>query len=369
MTRLKDSIISSSEPQLTTSLKSKAVAAQEYMHQADRLSGSSSEQEGTTISPTAAVKANFLTPQDPVIETANGGRLPGVPLQEAHRLNQLREELLNHVTDSSHPPVALPIEDPNASSETESPRPSTSLRSAAPPSTTNPLFPSLPLYGPPSLLRNIQSFSFRCSSAVLSLAFLGVIVLGSAFTSIPLMVRHIGIRLTGGNPEKRRPFHELEEKRKAARKDAARDWEHKKRRRNSHSKLQSEDNADDVEASEAFEPTEGGPDPLICDVAYYARRVGLDIEEFRVQTEDGFIITLWHVYNPEEYTPAPELRRDHRGPTAFPLERRVSERFRLGKHAKKRYPVLLIHGLLQSSGAYCTNDDDSLAFFLCKRYV
>ena len=33
------------------------------------------------------------------------------------------------------------------------------------------------------------------------------------------------------------------------------------------------------------------------------------------------------------------------------------------------YPVLMIHGLLQSSGAYCTNDDDSLAFFLCKRYV
>src|SRR5271155_3847729 len=26
----------------------------------------------------------------------------------------------------------------------------------------------------------------------------------------------------------------------------------------------------------------------------------------------------------------------------------------------------LMHGLLQSAGAYCTNDDDSLAFFLCK---
>ena len=25
-----------------------------------------------------------------------------------------------------------------------------------------------------------------------------------------------------------------------------------------------------------------------------------------------------------------------------------------------------MHGLLQSAGAYCTNDDDSLAFFLCK---
>ena len=31
--------------------------------------------------------------------------------------------------------------------------------------------------------------------------------------------------------------------------------------------------------------------------------------------------------------------------------------------------MLMMHGLLQSSGAYCTNDDESLAFFLCKRYV
>jgi pimeloyl-ACP methyl ester carboxylesterase len=27
----------------------------------------------------------------------------------------------------------------------------------------------------------------------------------------------------------------------------------------------------------------------------------------------------------------------------------------------------LMHGLLQSSGAYCVNDEDSLAFFLCKK--
>jgi len=33
---------------------------------------------------------------------------------------------------------------------------------------------------------------------------------------------------------------------------------------------------------------------------------------------------------------------------------------------EKKYPVFMIHGLLQSAGAYCTSDDDSLAFFLAK---
>ena len=32
----------------------------------------------------------------------------------------------------------------------------------------------------------------------------------------------------------------------------------------------------------------------------------------------------------------------------------------------EKYPVLLMHGLMQSSGAFCVNDENSLAFFLCK---
>ena len=31
-----------------------------------------------------------------------------------------------------------------------------------------------------------------------------------------------------------------------------------------------------------------------------------------------------------------------------------------------KYPVLLLHGLLQASGTFCVNDDSSLAFYLCK---
>jgi pimeloyl-ACP methyl ester carboxylesterase len=108
-------------------------------------------------------------------------------------------------------------------------------------------------------------------------------------------------------------------------------------------------------------PLEGGKDRIVCDVAYYARRVGLDVETFRVQTEDGFIITLWHVYNPQEYTALSPEQRCERGPVVFDSKKRPTS-----SRSNRRYPVLLIHGLLQSAGAYCTNDDDSLAFYLCK---
>ena len=71
-------------------------------------------------------------------------------------------------------------------------------------------------------------------------------------------------------------------------------------------------------SSQEYEPLEGGPDPLVCDVAYYARRVGLDVEEFNVQTEDGFILTLWHVYNPSEYTAMPPEKRNYKSPGCIP---------------------------------------------------
>ncbi|EQB58028.1 sterol esterase [Colletotrichum gloeosporioides Cg-14] len=114
--------------------------------------------------------------------------------------------------------------------------------------------------------------------------------------------------------------------------------------------------------ADEFVPTEGGPDPIVCDVGYYARRVGLDVEEFQVQTEDGFVIDLWHVYDPKEYTPLSEKERADRGPDVFTTSRKKLK----DPEQKKKFPVLLMHGLLQSSGAYCTNDEDSLAFYLCK---
>lgn len=268
------------------------------------------------------------------------------------------------------------MEESSQADSTQSTRPDASLRNAIPPSRTHPLFPELPLYGPQSLLRDIQCIGFRISSAILSVAFLAVIVLGSAFTSIPLMFRHIGLRMTFRNPDARRPFYKEERRRQQLRDKEAREWKHKRRRSESSLNPEADNDEEGVgQKEEDFEPTEGGKDPLVCDLGYYARRVGLDAEIYEVMTEDGFIIQLMHLFNPRERTSAPPSQRAHGAPAIFP---KPSDHDRSSNNGsvtlsapadpleKSKYPILLIHGLLQSSGAYCVNDDSSLAFYLCK---
>lgn len=346
----------------------------DFAHQAEKLAQLNPEQENGTTGSTQAVEAKFVTAQDPVVETANGGRLPAVPLDEAMKLNQLKDELQGR--DPQGPPRAgqRPAKDGTIHGATpeevvasqQSDAATAPLKDAIPPSKTNPLFPPLPMYGPPTLFRTLQCWFFRASSAVLSVCFLLVIVLGAAFTSIPMMLEHIRIRLMFQNPDRRRPFFEEEERRKKIRAKENRAWEQRKKgmgtRTPSNEKgLLRED--------EEFPPAEGGPDPLICSIAYYARRVGLDAETFEVQTEDGFIIELWHIFNPREYkSPRSSQHRPH-SPELFRTTSKDScfaeTQFSYAP-GDKRYPILMMHGLLQSGGAYCSNDDDSLAFFLAK---
>ena len=366
----------------TRAKESKAESATQFARQADRLSLLTQRRRNEDSCGTAAVEAQFVTPRDPVVRIANGGRLPAVPLDEARKLNELKDQVERDSIDGptaasdggqqrqlhgdtlaqkvpSEETLSGPDHEEASDSLTKSEQ---TLYTALPPSSTHPLFPPLPLYGPPTLARDLQCAFFRVSSFFLSLSFLGVIVLGSVFTSIPLMLRHVGLRLTFRNPNARRPFHAEEEKRKYIRQEQAKAWKHRRRRKSSVSRFT--ESCEEGAGSE-FEPTEGGKDPLICDVAYYARRVGLDVEEFKVLTEDGFILTLWHVYHPKEYTPASCERRAYRQPEVFPEEHvAAGPQYPSGE---KRYPVLLVHGLLQSAGAYCCNDDDSLAFYLCKR--
>ncbi|TVY27750.1 Sterol esterase [Lachnellula hyalina] len=342
-----------------------ANAAVQYAHQADKLS-----YEHDPSGCATAIQAEFVTPHDPIIITGDGGRLPGVPLAEAAKLNSLKDQV-DGVSGHALKGEALVDTSPGQSenSGAESPKQhgtiqksqEGSLRRSMPPSRTHPLFPPLPLYGPSSITRQIQCMVFRTSSFFLSLAFLGIIVLGSAFTSIPLMFRHIWKRVTFRDPDASRPFNEEEKRRRTIRKEQEKVWKKERSRRRSTTKM--DDDNEDEAAQGEFIPTEGGKDPLICDAGYYARRVGLDVEEFKVQTEDGFIITLWHVYNPQEFTPMTEAERAARGPDIF-IDAGPSRPG--GSPQKPKFPILMIHGLLQSSGAYCTNDDDSLAFYLCK---
>ncbi|KAK3695042.1 Alpha/Beta hydrolase protein [Podospora appendiculata] len=338
-------------------------SAVEFAQQAEKLSHrlpQNGESESETNNDGVAVEALFPAPYDPVIVTADGNRLPAVSFEEAHRLNLLREELessSNHSLRARDEAVSLSMEKTNASGDS----PEGTLRKSMPPSHTNPLFPPLPLYGPPSLLRDIQCRLLRVSSFFLGLAFLSVIVLGALFTSIPPFFQGLWHRMAGRDPDADRPFFEEEQRRKLLRRENERRW----KRRRSFTQAHKQDGDQEENDSDSGGFVEGGPDPIVCDVGYYARRVGLDVEEYQVQTEDGFIIDLWHVYDPGEYTALPAEERAHRGPDVFKEPPRAKAP---GHPSSKppKFPVLLMHGLLQSAGAYCVNDEDSLAFFLCK---
>ncbi|KAK4691094.1 lysosomal acid lipase/cholesteryl ester hydrolase, partial [Lecanoromycetidae sp. Uapishka_2] len=286
---------------------SKSEAAIKFAKQAQKLSLQAHDVNDNGTNATTAVEARFITPQDPIIETANGGRLPTVPLKEALELNKLRDQ----------------VEGRNVETEGRGP------------------------------------------------GFLGVIVLGAAFTSIPLMFTHIGISLRGKDPNARRPFYEDEKRRAAVRKEQENNWKRQRRRGGGPAKL-TDENEEAGRNYDEYEPTEGGKDPLICDAGYYARRVGLDTEGYSVETEDGFIIELLHLYNPKYYTPASLSQRSQHEPIVFAQSSQEADSSGRTsstsdvKERERKYPVLLVHGLLQSSGAYCANDDDSLAFFLAK---
>jgi pimeloyl-ACP methyl ester carboxylesterase len=350
--------------------KSKTQAAVDFAQQAERLGQYTPDQEDEGTGSTQAVEARFITPQDPVIETANGHRLPAVPLEEATKLNELRD-----IIDDRDPAQKEPLEPrlreakdgtvhgllPKEAEMKGEGKSDVALGDAKAPWKTNPLFPPLPMYGPPTLMRKYQCWFFRVSSGVLSFLFLLVIVLGAGFTSLPGMCKHLFLLLTFHDPEKRRPFYEEEIKRKQARKEAEIAW----KKRDTMPSAKKLENGEDGGTTDAFEPLEGGPDPLVCDVRHYARRVGLDCEIFDVQTEDGFIIELWHLYNPRDYKRTNSAQRSPHSPELFPDDGThvAGSQYEEGE---KKYPVLMIHGLLQSAGAYCTNDDDSLAFFLAK---
>lgn len=315
-----------------------------------------------------AVQAKFITPLDPVIETEDGNRLPGVPLQEAHKINALKAQAGGKRPSVHIAEVEEGSSDSNlsrqAEGEADSHAQDVNLDQAIAPLRTHPLFPPLPLYGPPSLLRHTHCFFFRITSFCLSTGFLLVIVLGALFTSIPRLLHKLWMWLTLRNPNATRPFYKEEQRRAANRKEEERQWSQKVRQAHRSSKTSARRSSASSPAPHVrYEPLEGGPDKLLCDARYYARRVGLEMEKFKVQTEDGFVIDLWHVYDPTEQRPSTTQEKKEHGPEIFKSESNGRQHILEGQ---KRYPVLLIHGLLQSAGAYCCNDDDSLAFYLHK---
>ncbi|KAF1946214.1 alpha/beta-hydrolase [Clathrospora elynae] len=277
---------------------SKTQAAIDFAQQAERLGQYAANQENDATGSTQAVEAHFVTAQDPVIETADGHRLPAVPIEEATKLNELRD-IVDDRDASQKSPVESRLREakdgtihgllPKEGEQKGEGKSDVPLGDSKAPWKTNPLFPPMPL---------VAERAWKKPHTV------------------PL--------------EK---------------------------------KLE---NGEEGKTSDEFVPLEGGPDPLVCDVRHYARRVGLDCEVFDVQTEDGFIVELWHLYNPREYKRTEESQRSPHSPDVFPDSASEGVAGSQYSGGDKKYPVLMIHGLLQSAGAYCTNDDDSLAFFLAK---
>ena len=76
---------------------------------------------------------------------------------------------------------------------------------------------------------------------------------------------------------------------------------------------------------------------LTKDPRYYARSCGFDLETCDVETEDGFILRVHRVVDPER-----------------------------GENARTGFPVLIMHGLFQSSGSFITSEHRSMAFWLAR---
>ncbi|KAK2629485.1 hypothetical protein QTJ16_000305 [Diplocarpon rosae] len=237
---------------------------------------------------------------------------------------------------------------------------------------TNPLFPPLPTYGPPTVRNHIKWTLLQILSIILSSLGILVLIISFFFKGLFALLR----RLVTRTPAPPRPFQAEEARRAEIRKTDSLAWT--KRERQKSSGFPEISASADVEAAagthNGYVPTEGGPDKLVFDVGYYARRVGLDSEEVKVQTEDGHVLLLWHVFDPREYTAMTRGQRMIRGPENIDSIRPPSRPLKSedgageGRQPKKqKFPVLMIHGLLQSAGVYCTNDEHSLAFWLCKQ--
>lgn len=350
-------------------------SAAEYARHAERLGIASASTISSASS--SAIEAKFITPQDPVLKTVDGGRLPAVPVDEAIRLNFLRDRAQGR-DPKSRPSVPSRLRQAkdgsvhgiNHCTSQPSGEPGVPLSKSLSLSKTNPLFPPLPIWGLPTPLRKLYSLIFRFSSAILSLCFLAVIILGALFTSLPGVLYNLWMRMTFRDPHKVRPFYEEEQKRSRTRRKLEQQWQ--KRTQDVDEKSVPSMHSDyDMHDHDDYRPIEGGPDPVICDAPYYARRVGLNMEEFSVQTEDGFILSLWHVYDPKEYTPVCSQHRRSKSPHVFRDDllseaRKNSASANQYNDGARRYPILMMHGLLQSAGAYCCTDDDSLAFYLAK---
>lgn len=115
---------------------------------------------------------------------------------------------------------------------------------------SSPVFPTIPTrFSTPAV------WFYRISSATLSSFFLVFYVLaGSLIKSIPTIAWDVWSWCQFKDPDRFRPFYQEEKARKHL--DTGK---------------------------------------LVCDIGYYASHVGLECDEMKTETEDGFILTMQHI--------------------------------------------------------------------------
>lgn len=353
-----------------------------------------------------ACRALQVTAQDAVIVTADGHRLPGVPLLGAQKPNKIRHRgggqcnsSSTSVTSSSQTPPSpiSPMDDEDGitgatfssgrshflvsrgrdddvaigsdgsgggGDEKDRGDGRTNIDMA--PAFTDPMTPPLPLFEQGISLGKLQCVVFRAISGALSLCFLLVIVIGAITLSLRNAALTTLVRMLGKNLDASRPFYLIEEERRKQCEKDGREWEQQQHE-------QPGDTAEKGEIGRRHNTEDKGKDKLLCDIGYYARRIGLDVDTFLVETEDGFLLELHHVFDPQDlpYYPDPPADSSSKSESEITPEGRSriphsTLRRRNGRPGRRKCPVLLVHGLLQSAGAFCVNDEDSIAFFLVK---
>lgn len=96
-----------------------------------------------------------------------------------------------------------------------------------------------------------------------------------------------------------------------------------------------------AEQKEWDDPQRWGKEKLVKDVRYYAASCGYEIINETVTTQDGYHLRMNRIIDPQT---------THK------------------KHSDGRggFPVLIMHGLFQSSGSFVTSEERSLAFWLAR---
>jgi len=93
-----------------------------------------------------------------------------------------------------------------------------------------------------------------------------------------------------------------------------------------------------------FSPLKNDKETVSNTVSYYVQRHGYQFEEHKISTNDGFILILQRILPKQQST--------------------LNGNVEPNNEKELRHPVILQHGLFQSSGVFVTNEENSLAFYL-----